>query len=233
VISGAARGSRWECAGSAGESAAGPPRRGAGGRGDFAVLVGHAGAVDQPRGLRRRRRAARRAAGPPDSTPDAVADPAAGPSAPQPEPVASPTNVAPGSAGPVPPETADPAGRRRVPERDGVHGHPGPPLTTAPAGSGTPGEPPRASSPGSGEPARGSGRPPRDDPSERSLRSLVTTRSTQVSPTAALRAREVALPSAADLDAAEAELVVVRRHYVPPTALATGRVRDRAKPPGR
>ena len=55
----------------------------------------------------------------------------------------------------------------------------------------------------------------------------MTTRSTQVSVTAALRAREVALPSAADLAAAEESLVMVRRHYVPPTVLATGRRPDR------
>ena len=85
----------------------------------------------------------------------------------------------------------------------------------APSGGGATGEVPRRS-----------GRPTREEASERSLRSLVTTRSTQVSPTAALRAREVGLPSAADLEAAEAELVIVRRHYVPPTTLAAGRRQD-------
>jgi hypothetical protein len=54
----------------------------------------------------------------------------------------------------------------------------------------------------------------------------VTTRATQVSPTAALRAREVALPSVAELAAAEADLVIVRRHYVPPTTLTAGRRQD-------
>jgi hypothetical protein len=85
----------------------------------------------------------------------------------------------------------------------------------APSGGGATGEVPRRS-----------GRPTREEASERSLRSLVTTRSTQVSPTAALRAREVGLPSAADLEAAEAELIIVRRHYVPPTTLAAGRRQD-------
>jgi hypothetical protein len=46
-----------------------------------------------------------------------------------------------------------------------------------------------------------------------------------------MRAREVALPSDEDLAAAEADLVIVRRHYVPPTALATGRRPER--PPRR
>jgi len=44
-----------------------------------------------------------------------------------------------------------------------------------------------------------------------------------------MRAREVALPSAAELAAAEENLVVVRRHYVPPTVLATGRRPDRTQ----
>jgi hypothetical protein len=70
-------------------------------------------------------------------------------------------------------------------------------------------------------------RPSGQDNGERSLRSLVTTRSSQVSPTAAMRAREVAVPDAADLAAAEAELVIVRRHYVPPTSLPAGRRPDR------
>ncbi len=87
--------------------------------------------------------------------------------------------------------------------------------------------------PGGSAPPSGAGERPRrsrssrDDASERSLRSLVTTRGTQVSPTAALRAREVALPTAEDLAAAEQDVVLVRRHYVPPTALTAGRRRDR------
>ncbi|HEY5878938.1 MAG TPA: hypothetical protein VIU11_08505 [Nakamurella sp.] len=47
-----------------------------------------------------------------------------------------------------------------------------------------------------------------------------------------MRAREVALPDAADLAAAEAELVIVRRHYVPPTSLSAGRRPDRRGGPG-
>ena len=56
---------------------------------------------------------------------------------------------------------------------------------------------------------------------ERALRALVSTRSTQLTPTVAMRAREVATPSAADLAAAEQELQIVRRHYIPPAPLAT------------
>ena len=99
-------------------------------------------------------------------------------------------------------------------------GSPGTAAATGPSHSQEHGHPP-------GEGARRSYRTPREDQSERSLRALVTTRSTQVSPTAALRAREVAVPTAQELLAAEAALVLVRRHYVPPTALAAGRRRDR------
>lgn len=42
-----------------------------------------------------------------------------------------------------------------------------------------------------------------------------------------MRAREVALPDVDELAAAEAELVIVRRHYVPPTSLPAGRRPDR------
>jgi hypothetical protein len=47
-----------------------------------------------------------------------------------------------------------------------------------------------------------------------------------------MRAREVALPDAAELAAAEAELVIVRRHYVPPTSLTANRRPDRRNPAG-
>ena len=184
---------------------------------------------------RRRRRAARRAAGPPaQASTSPVAELAADD---DPTDVAEPVAANPAA---VIGSTAPPAGVKNVPGRAAVtgaepatghevHGSPG----DAPAGpSHAPGahrdRPERT--PGtasSGESPRRSGRTSREEASERSLRSLVTTRSTQVSPTAALRAREVALPSAADLAAAEDSLVMVRRHYVPPTVLATGRRPDR------
>lgn len=56
---------------------------------------------------------------------------------------------------------------------------------------------------------------------ERSLRALVSTRTTQLPFDVAMRAREVAAPSAQDLADAESELVLVRRHYVPPEPLVT------------
>lgn len=78
--------------------------------------------------------------------------------------------------------------------------------------------------------ATGRRRGPRDDQGERALRALVTQRGSQVSPTAALRAREVEVPTADDLAAAEQEIVIVRRNYVPPTALPPSRRAGRGRP---
>lgn len=50
---------------------------------------------------------------------------------------------------------------------------------------------------------------------ERGLRGLVGAGPTQVEVTAAMRARDASRPSAADLAAAEEELVVVRRNWQP------------------
>jgi hypothetical protein len=55
------------------------------------------------------------------------------------------------------------------------------------------------------------------------LRGLETVRSTQLTPTAAMRAREFANPTAEDLAEAEREVVLVRRNYVPPTPLQTAK----------
>jgi len=77
---------------------------------------------------------------------------------------------------------------------------------------------------GRGESGRG------ESAMERSLRALVTLRSTQLSPTVAMRAREVADPAAADLAAADRDLVLVRRHYVPPTPLTTSKRSDQSVP---
>ncbi len=105
-------------------------------------------------------------------------------------------------------------------------GNPAPTGSPGPTGNPGPGhQRPPVERRGGGDGRRG--RAQGQDSSERSLRSLVTTRSTQVSSTAAMRAREVAVPNADDLAAAEAELVIVRRHYVPPTSLSAGRRPDR------
>lgn len=52
-------------------------------------------------------------------------------------------------------------------------------------------------------------------PSERGLRGLVGGGSSQVSPAAALRARDAARPRDVDLARAERELVIVRRYWTP------------------
>ncbi len=68
-----------------------------------------------------------------------------------------------------------------------------------------------------------SARDRRNELSERALRGLVTTRGTQVSWSAALRARDVASPTAADMAEAERDLVIVRRNYTPPEPLPASR----------
>lgn len=60
------------------------------------------------------------------------------------------------------------------------------------------------------------GRTPGDDrDAERGLRGLIGAGSSQVSTAAAMRARDAARPSDDDLATAEADLVVVRRGWVP------------------
>ena len=62
-------------------------------------------------------------------------------------------------------------------------------------------------------------RPAGDDQAERGLRGLIGAGASQVSAGAALRARDAARPTDADLAAAEANLVIVRRGWVPRTPL--------------
>jgi hypothetical protein len=79
--------------------------------------------------------------------------------------------------------------------------------------------------PPGGEPPPPSPRPRdrRVDTAERALRGLVTTRGTQISWSAATRARVYAEPTPADLAAAEEEIVLVRRNYTPSEPLRSGR----------
>lgn len=53
---------------------------------------------------------------------------------------------------------------------------------------------------------------------ERGLRGLVGSGASQLRPTAAMRARDAARPTDEDLARAERDLVIVRRHWVPPEA---------------
>ncbi|MFR9780975.1 hypothetical protein ACL02O_33700 [Micromonospora sp. MS34] len=65
---------------------------------------------------------------------------------------------------------------------------------------------------------------PAADEGERGLRGLVGSGSSQVSVTAALRARDAARPNDADLAEAEARVVIVRRNWIPRDELPrTGR----------
>jgi hypothetical protein len=57
--------------------------------------------------------------------------------------------------------------------------------------------------------------PPEERETERGLRGLVGAGSSQVSVTAAMRARDAARPTDADLATAEAELVIVKRGWIP------------------
>ena len=66
-----------------------------------------------------------------------------------------------------------------------------------------------------GQPAKRKPRSRRTD-AERSLRGIVGAGSSQVGVAGAMRARDAARPTAEDLAAAERDLVIVRRHYVPP-----------------
>jgi hypothetical protein len=57
---------------------------------------------------------------------------------------------------------------------------------------------------------------PEDREAERGLRGLVGSGSSQVGTSAAMRARDAARPTDADLAEAEERLVIVRRNWVPP-----------------
>jgi hypothetical protein len=59
----------------------------------------------------------------------------------------------------------------------------------------------------------------RRDPAERGLRGLVGTGPSQVGVTGAMRARDAARPRPEDIAAAEAELTIVRRYYIPPDGM--------------
>ena len=118
-----------------------------------------------------------------------------------------------GTAGPVA-ETAavlDPGPAAVVPapvESAGASPRPGArPIRTGPPPAGRPARP--AARPTSGAGAGG------DDQSERGLRGLVGSGSSQVSVGAALRARDAARPTDEQFAEAEAELVIVRRNWMP------------------
>ncbi len=97
------------------------------------------------------------------------------------------------------------------------------PVVTEPAGAGPrpAARPVRAGPPPPARPVRPVARPTSgagaggDDQSERGLRGLVGSGSSQVSVGAALRARDAARPTEEQLAEAEAELVIIRRNWMP------------------
>lgn len=187
----------------------------------------HAARVDSPR-----RRAAGRPAGPPDPAPTAAPQDAGGSAA------TDGRNGDPAdSTAPSPHRRRSRAPREAASARpdDGIRqDDPNPPGVQLTAAASTavstdrielaPAQPSSSSAPAREERRRGE---PRDDRRrgesavERSLRALVSTRTTQLPFGVAMRAREVAQPSAQDLEDAERDLVIVRRHYVPPAPLVT------------
>lgn len=187
----------------------------------------HAGPMDKPR---------RRAAGRPAGPPNVVVEPPVVERAAEP-----PVPVAPGSMDRAAPESSSPPGlspvdqaglqhrRRQRPARQ-PNDVPDAPIAGAPFREPTLDAPPARSQgqrPPSGQSSGRDDRRRGESPMERSLRALVSTRTTQLPPTVAMRAREVAAPTRADLAAAERDLVIVRRYYVPPAPLsATGKAPD-------
>ncbi|TCB91590.1 hypothetical protein E0H26_25210 [Micromonospora zingiberis] len=93
--------------------------------------------------------------------------------------------------------------RRRHRHQGGPQSAADPGPTAATAGVHDGGEPPRGRRNGGAEEG------------ERGLRGLVGSGSSQVSVTAAMRARDAARPTDEDLAAAEAEMVIVRRNWTP------------------
>ena len=118
------------------------------------------------------------------------------------EPVARPT------AGPRAPRPTSGARRTAAAGR---------PVSGGPQGAALPGRPTSGAGVGS-RPTSGAGagaRPGDDREAERGLRGLVGSGSSQVSVTAALRARDAARPTEQDLADAEERLVIVRRNWLP------------------
>lgn len=116
--------------------------------------------------------------------------------------------------------------------RDTVTDAPAPAVTQRPA----PDQPVTHSAPAHSPAERHDSSPPpkvrdrRAEIAERQLRNLVSTRSSQVSWPASIRARDYAAPTAEDLARAAEEVVIVQRHYTPAEPLQ-GKGRGRSDAP--
>jgi hypothetical protein len=120
------------------------------------------------------------------------------------------------TAGVMDPDDAD-ADDYTSPEADGVD-RPGAPDSRDGTGSGSErngGDVPPGSERNGGDVPPGSDRAGDDQQGERGLRGLVGGGSSQVGVRAAMRARDAARPTEADLAAADADLAIVRRGWVP------------------
>jgi len=126
-----------------------------------------------------------------------------------------------------------PAGRNRVPRRRIGRGAPGrgePPRPDRPSHAAGGADQPEAAPAnageatkaaeltGTGEPTSAAPRSTRRPDAERGLRGIVGSGPSQVGVVGAMRARDAAQPTAQDLAAAERDLLIVRRYYVPPDA---------------
>ena len=173
----------------------------------------------------RRRRLARREQGAANASPPTAGDesdrrsPASATLGPPPvvvPPAGSTASTTPNprapAADPVSPDALRALRLRRRPRRP-----PSPPGPNVPADEAEVSAEPPTPGPGRG------GRDRRVDSAERALRGLVTTRGTQISWSAATRARVVSAPTQQDLEAADAEVTLVRRNYTPPEPLRPGR----------
>nr|WP_307872277.1 hypothetical protein [Actinoplanes cyaneus] len=90
-----------------------------------------------------------------------------------------------------------------------------PPVPAVPTAPPVPGPAPKSFARPAKRPAPTAGGNTEDREAERGLRGLVGSGSSQVSVGAALRARDACRPSEADLAAAERDLVIVRRNWLP------------------
>lgn len=114
----------------------------------------------------------------------------------------------PGPAAPVP---APPVPAPPVPAPSPPPPVPPPPDRADVAGAATPDPDDAAAEP------RPPGKRRRNDPAERGLRDLVGAGPSQLGPVRAMRARDANRPTDEDLAQAEQDLVIVRRHWKPPS----------------
>jgi hypothetical protein len=116
--------------------------------------------------------------------------------------------------------TSEPTPRRTRRRATARQGPPERGLATEPASAATPHteQPPAAKPPAKKTTARKQVRPAgARENNDRNLRDLVGSGASQLTPTMAMRARDLNRPTDEDLAEAERDLVIVRRNWKPPT----------------